>query len=141
VILLRYLEDPEDESIVHLPSPWNRGWRRSLAYISNEVVRGMHAQIAAEQVVAFRRAKVELIPARGLDRVLASIPLGWNTTQIDHWLLFQLRRVDPRRGDHWPVARAIIECGRVPSAPLWRQVAKDVVGTLRPRMCGLAITP
>jgi hypothetical protein len=135
-LLLQYLEDPEDRAVRKLPKPWNQEWRGDLESIPAELLGAMHAQIAGEEVQIFRRVQSAL---RTVDDIAGIFDCSSPArTQIGRWRDFQIIRVDPGRGDFVSAASALLRNGCVPSEPLWRSVATDVISLLRPGLCSLA---
>jgi hypothetical protein len=136
--LLRYLEDPRSTAVRSLAPPWDQGWSDTLDGIPIELVRATHAQIAKEEVQAFRRAEATCkATPESLDTLSKFTPTG-SATQIESWMNFQIICIAPSRGDYFSAASSILRRGSVPSEPLWWSVANDVTQMLRPGLCILA---
>ena len=140
-VLLGYLEDPSEVAIRSLAPPWNQGWIDSLEAIPTELVRATHAQVAREEVQILYRAAAAGETADEISRILGCIARGASETQIGRWIDFQNVRIDASRGDYFSAASAVLRAGSVPSEPLWRSVADDVISLLRPGLCRQANIP
>jgi hypothetical protein len=140
-ILLQYLEDPKNDTIRTLEPPWHAAWSDTNSDVPADLLATMHHQIAGEEVMILNRA---LLRGAAVDDVAtalrASMPAP-TSTQVGRWAEFQLARIGIQETDYCSAASAIIRLGRIPSAPLWRSVADDVIRCLRPSMCGLAAAP